>query len=113
MEHHRAVLSDGKQHARIFTLSHGLANDVDGLGLERLQVRRRGGPLQGGLGEMENGGVGAHGDGHARRGREGAQGRDERALGNEQQRLSHVLGQDAEGIEEPGGCHPCQILRVG
>ena len=86
---------------------------MDGLGLERLQVRRRGGPLQGGLGELENGGVGAHGDGHARRGREGAQGRDERALGNEQQRLSHVLGQNAEGIEEPGGCHPRQILRVG
>ncbi len=38
VQHHRAVLADGIQHHRLFALGHHLAHDVDGLGLEPLQV---------------------------------------------------------------------------
>ena len=39
MHHDRAVLADGIEHHRLFTLGRHLADDVDGLRLERIEMR--------------------------------------------------------------------------
>ena len=40
VQHDRAVFTNAVQHRRVVTLGDGLAHDVDGLGLQALQVRQ-------------------------------------------------------------------------